>query len=81
MPCESVRLPGGGYAMLCKRGGKGKPCSWCARPHTLLCDYPVSPGRTCSARLCEHHATKRGGGDLCPPHLIAWNERTSPSVA
>lgn len=71
MPCNHMKLPGGGYAIVCARGG-GKRCVTCGRPSTLLCDYPVTrdgkPG-TCDRPMCAKHAEHVGPDrDYCLAH-------------
>lgn len=53
MPCETVKLPGGGGAIVCSRGRRGasKPCAFCPRTSSRLCDGPRPGGKTCEARL------------------------------
>lgn len=80
MTCERFDLGGGAFAIVCSRGRRGPAalCSACkARPGTLLCDYELrgsKSGKTCSAKLCERCATKRGQADLCPPHARAGEQ-------
>lgn len=73
MKCRTINLGGGATAIFC--GSREKPCSvpHCGRATTKLCDFAVGPPgagkqRTCSARLCDAHATKKGDADLCPAH-------------
>lgn len=60
MPCETVRLPGGGVAIVCSRGRqKVRMCEVCSeRQATLLCDYPVGHGKTCDKAMCESCTTR-----------------------
>lgn len=50
------------------------PCRFCGEISTALCDYPVAPGMTCDARLCERHRIKQGAEwqdiDFCPTHAL-----------
>lgn len=37
-----------------------------------LCDFPLGHGKTCSAPICDKHATKGGKDiDYCPDHKSA----------
>ncbi len=69
MPCDPVRTPGGGIAIVCSRGRR-KPCVVCGAPSPLLCDGPAPAGskrKTCDAALCRAHAKHVGPNrDLCP---------------
>lgn len=75
---ETVRLPGGGTAIVCHSGPRPRTrraCSCgCGRTATLRCDYPV-PGKTgtrrytCDAYLCRQCAVAAGPDlDYCPSH-------------
>lgn len=71
MPCEAVKLPGGGYAMINRPNRPARPCSVCKRKvrEAKLCDFPVGKGKTCDAALCEACAThKEPDTDYCPTH-------------
>lgn len=72
MPCETVRLPGGGAAIVCHRGRRRVQRCWvplCEDPATRQCDFPIGPGKTCDRYLCAAHAVPQGGGrDYCPDH-------------
>lgn len=60
--------------IVCTGKGRRRKCSWCARPHTKLCDHPIplTPTRaagTCDAPMCDDHAKRIGpDADLCPIH-------------
>ncbi len=62
MPCEVVSLPGGGIAIICSRGPRGRPvlCQYpeCARPGIVLCDAPDGEGGTCDLRCCPRHSKR-----------------------
>ena len=73
MPCRTVSLPGGGYAIVC--GGHGprqKPCVYCGKPSSKLCDFPIegAKGETCDRPLCERCAVHVEGKDedYCHAH-------------
>lgn len=75
MPCEWVKLPGGGVAHVRTSGRKPKFCPFCKeRPATKLCDFRIKVGdvghtRTCDAPICEQCATIVGPDrDYCPVH-------------
>lgn len=72
MPCNSVRMPGGGSAIVCTRGGGLKRCSvaHCHKLGVRQCDFPSKPdGLTCDRYLCrEHTVSVRRGVDFCPEH-------------
>ena len=72
MPCNIKNLPGGGYAVICSRGARSKPCVTCGKAHQVLCDYPVTrngkPG-TCDRACCRQHAVSVGPDrDYCLAH-------------
>lgn len=72
MPCNAIRMPGGGTAIARMRGGRLHRCSvaGCNRVGVRQCDYPSKPdGRTCDRYLCrEHTVWVRRGIDFCPEH-------------
>lgn len=72
MPCNFVKLPNGGHAIVCPSRGKSKPCVTCGKAHQVLCDYPVTrdgkPG-TCDRPCCRQHAVSVGPNrDYCLAH-------------
>jgi hypothetical protein len=79
MSCSVVGPPGG-RAILCgMRGTKtnAKPCVYCHRPATHLCDHRVPDrtvkgwtfkGCTCDVPLCERCRTVAAGKDYCRDH-------------
>ena len=81
MPCNPVKLPGGGTAIVCSgRGRRPKPCAYCGRPSSRLCDFPVTKDRgvkgTCDAPLCERCTARiAGDGDLCRAHAPLWDQK------
>ena len=74
MSCETVTLPGGGFAIVCRRGSQKqpkKPCIviGCRRPVAFLCDQDVGQGRTCDRGMCASHAQEVGPDrHHCPAH-------------
>jgi len=76
MPCRPVPLPGG-FAVVCGPGNRSKPCTYCGRNSSRLCDFPVlrkGIKTTCDAPLCDR-CTQRiaGDGDLCRAHAPLWD--------
>jgi hypothetical protein len=50
---------------------KVEPCDYCQRKHEFLCDFEISPGKTCDKKLCRLHTGKLFGEpdkDYCPDH-------------
>lgn len=71
MPCDRVRLPGGGTAIVCS-SRKRKRCE-CGRPATLLCDWKIGDGKTCDAPICTICAEHVGPDKhLCRKHSEAY---------
>ena len=71
MTCTRVELAAGITAIVCHRGPRSRPakCFYCKTPHIRLCDHPIAPGKTCSRKLCQEHATSTGADlDLCVDH-------------
>ncbi len=72
MPCNTVDIGGGSYAIVCRRGNRPKPCSICGRPGSKLCDFPLTgpkAGKTCDRSLCAKCAVNVGPElDYCPTH-------------
>ena len=73
MPCDFVKLPGGGHAII--RRSRRPNCQFCKlREHTKLCDFKVKVGdvghtKTCDAKMCDVCATNVGPElDYCPNH-------------
>ena len=72
-----VKLPGGGYAIVCTRGGQ-KRCV-CGRPSEKLCDFPLTGakyGKTCDRPLCRFCAVhSEPDTDYCQPHATLLEKR------
>jgi len=76
MPCEVVKLPSGGHAIV--RTVARPPlstCKFCGKHRaTKLCDFRVKVGsightRTCDAEMCDVCAHTVGPNrDYCPDH-------------
>lgn len=77
MPCDTVKLPDGAFAMVCSRGRRGKPparCFYCTTPSSRLCDYPAGSGKTCDRPLCLNCTTEVAKDtDMCKEHAPMWN--------
>ena len=70
MPCQFIRFPNGGSAIICgpRRLVKPTACWECPRPGAFQCDGPVGT-TTCNRYLCVHHRTGAGAGvDYCRDH-------------
>mgnify|MGYP001561521056 CR=1 FL=1 len=86
MPCNKVSIPGGGFAIVCSRGGRGRaaPCgeAGCAAPHVALCDFPMPGGGTCDRRMCDAHRKHVGKNrDHCPEHAGAHKVQSAAVAA
>lgn len=70
MPCTPTRMPDGGTAILCTRGGRKRNlCCSCRAYATLECDWPTADGKTCSKPICRTCARAVGDNvDYCPFH-------------
>ena len=83
MPCRTVAIPGGGYAIVCRRAKQlTHRCVVCHTVYNMkLCDYPLSGvrhGETCSRPVCATHAHHTDPDyDLCPSHarVVATQEK------
>ena len=82
--CARVKLPGGGFAIVCGSAERAPRCKFCALPYaagtaTLLCDAIV--GRTlggspitCDRPVCASCAKEIGPNKhLCPAHKESIN--------
>lgn len=74
MPCQWIKLPGGGVAHVSTSPQRKKFCA-CGAPCTKLCDFDVSPPgqvthrKTCDKPLCDKCAIHAGPDtDYCRPH-------------
>jgi hypothetical protein len=67
MPCETIKLSGGGVAIVKLAARPQRRCS-CGAHATLLCDYPMRSG-TCDKPLCTRCAVPIAEDvDYCPHH-------------
>jgi hypothetical protein len=71
MPCTRMNV-GGIAAIVCTRAQRKKRCG-CGGQASLLCDWKVSPTKTCDAPICtacaEEVATDK---HLCRAHQAAY---------
>jgi hypothetical protein len=85
MPCETVDLGNGQFAMVCGRGGRRHNCQFCSRYATKQCDFPVlRKGKmvTCDAWMCDRCAVKQEplGSDLLDRDLRKVRAKIVPNV-
>ena len=79
MPCDTIPLGDGAFAIVCTRGPRRRKCSvaGCGADAPFLCDGPGEGRSTCDAPICKPHALHVGRGrDLCP--RCAANRRPEP---
>lgn len=76
MSCENVKLPGGGFAIVCGRGRRTPRCRWCERtPGKFQCDWKLGGGKTCDKHICAKHAQEVGPDKhLCPEHQETYKK-------
>lgn len=68
MRCQVVNVEGG-TAIVCGRGGRAPQCADCFRESVALCDFPITPGKTCDRRMCRIHRQRVGlNVDYCTIH-------------
>lgn len=69
MTCETVKLPGGGTAIVCSRGARPLKRCACGAVATKLCDADTGNGKTCDRPLCSSCASSPAPEiDYCPDH-------------
>jgi hypothetical protein len=71
MECTYLRDKEGHVtAIVCGRRQPRRFCKSCNREFaSKLCDFPVAPGKTCDAPICDKCATAVGPDlDHCPKH-------------
>jgi hypothetical protein len=76
MTCETVKLPGGGAAIVCSRSRK-RPyrCGFCTLAGGLQCDWKLGATKTCDALICPEHALEVAPDKhLCPVHQEDYKE-------
>jgi len=77
MTCEHVKIPDGGYAIVCGRSQRSQHCK-CGRPSTRMCDWkvPSRKSKTCDAPLCDRCThSPAPDKDLCAEHAAIWFAR------
>jgi hypothetical protein len=66
MGCDP--LPGG-MGFVCRKWWQAEPCFACTTPHRKRCQGPgKGPDKTCDRPLCDTHARRRDGKDMCATH-------------
>jgi len=70
MKYDRIELEDGSTMIVCSsRTRRGHHCA-CGSLATLLCDQPLTGGRTCDRPLCERCATEVAADfHLCPQHM------------
>lgn len=76
MSCETIKTPGGGFAIVCSRGRRHPRCRWCTHtPGAFQCDWKIAKGTTCDKHICAEHAQEVAPDKhLCPEHQKAYKE-------
>lgn len=76
MPCQHVKLPDGGFAIVCSRGPRRSNRCKCGRDGAFLCDWKITKAdqtTTCDRPLCETCAHEVAPEKhLCPTHVRVW---------
>jgi len=89
MPCRTLSIPGGGFAIVCSRGSNPRrTCVVCHRGERStdmkLCDFPLhgaKKGQTCDRSLCAAHAYHiEPDTDYCPAHARLMQSEQLPLV-
>ncbi len=81
MPCDFVKLPGGGTAIVCSRGHAvrrfSQKCAYCQNESSLLCDFKVGEGKTCDKPICKRCSVHVGENlDHCRIHSIRGDKES-----
>jgi hypothetical protein len=81
--CLRLNINGQGVMVCGVREKTLGPCRVCgSRPATRLCDFEISPGKTCDARMCDHCALRVGDDtDFCPKHSDSTDQLALPGMA
>lgn len=87
MPCDHVKLPYGGTAIVCSRERRKPRCSVkpCKNAMTKRCDFKDrTTGVMCDRPLCDDHAIHVKGKDLdyCCTHpevIAALDRKKAPA--
>jgi hypothetical protein len=75
--CSTVKLPGGGTAIVCGPRGRRRRCSvgGCTASAALLCDWKIGDGKTCDAPICREHAEEVAPDKhLCRRHQVDYRD-------
>jgi hypothetical protein len=71
MPCYAFKI-GNATGFICTPRERSKPCKYCGRPSSKLCDYPLrgaKAGKTCDIPMCDRCATHIDpDSDYCKAH-------------
>ncbi len=69
MACETIQDDNGHVIIFCGRSRRQR-CKFCHQGFVAkLCDFPVAPGKTCDAGMCDQCATRVASEvDYCPIH-------------
>lgn len=71
MPCNHVKLPDGGHAIVCSPKPRKRKCAYCSKPAPYLCDHKEN-GVRCDKPICNDHARSMGDNlDWCKIHKPA----------
>jgi hypothetical protein len=77
MACKHIST-GGLTMIVCGRGQRTKPCHYCGRPSSYLCDHPVirnGKRQTCDVPMCQACACEVAKDtDLCRAHFGLWQK-------
>jgi hypothetical protein len=77
MPCNPLIKDNKVVGFMCSRGrSRAKPCVYCKKPSTQLCDFPIEKlkngkFKTCDMPLCLNCSQKgvSNDTDFCKPHF------------
>ena len=70
MTCHPLKLPGGVAGFACDRSRRTTKCKACGKHgEPKLCDFVISPAKSCDAKCCSLCARHVGPDiDYCPKH-------------
>lgn len=70
MPCKTVDLGNGSFAIVKMARTPAKRCKFCGSPARFLCDFKLAGGKTCDKPLCGLCRTPQGPDvDWCKDHV------------